>query len=187
MEDLRLGKLKKFYKRNRRLPSYSEMLTLFDLSSKGAIHKLVHRWMQDGLLKKDGPHFAPTDRFFALPFSGVVKAGFPTGQENNVQDLLTLDTYLVDNPDRSFLLKVSGDSLIEIGILPDDLAVIEKRHDAQIDDIVLAMIDREWTLKILKNKNGKTYLASANSKYPPFYPQEDLQIFGVVRSIARKL
>ena len=183
----RLDLLKKFFKKNRRLPSYSEMLKLFGFSSKNAVFKLINKWVEANLLVKEDGKLAPTSMFFALPLLGVIKAGYPILAEEN-KNYLTLDDYLIEDPTSAFLLKVSGDSLIGVGIFEGDIVVIERKKEASIGDIVLAQIDREWTLKIFrKNRSTRvSYLEAANPKYPPFYPREDLQIFGVVKAVVRK-
>lgn len=186
MIDERLNQLRSFYKRHHCLPSYSEMLILFKLASKNAIFKIVKKWQDQGLLEKINQKLAPTQEFFRLPFLGLVKAGFPTPAEEDYR-FLSLDDYLIDKPQASFLLKVTGDSLSGIGILPDDLVIIERKTEAGSGQIVLAFIDNQWTLKILRKEGGKIRLESANDKYPPFYPQEILQIFGVVKSVIRKI
>ncbi len=185
-DNKRLESLKKFFKKNRRLPSYREMLDLFNLSSKNAVFKLINAWVSEGFLQKDGGKLAPSSNFFALPLLGMVKAGFPILSEED-RKYLTLDDYLIENPVSSFLLTVSGDSLIEIGIFDGDLVVIEKRKDATTGEIVLAEIDREWTLKILRRSQNKLYLESANVKYPPFFPENELKIHGIVKAVIRKL
>ncbi len=182
----RLESLKKFFKKNRRLPSYSEMLILFNLSSKNSIFKLIDAWIMEGFLKKEGRKLAPTSEFFALPLMGLVKAGFPILAEED-RKYLTLDDYLIEDPVSSFLLTVSGDSLVEIGIFDGDIVVIERRKEASPGDVVLAEIDREWTLKILRRDQNKLYLSSANANYPPFFPQQELKIHGVVKAVIRKL
>lgn len=181
----RLSKIKSFYKKHKRLPSYSEMLQLFRLSSKNAVFKIVQKLVEVGFLKKDDNKLAPTSKFFALPLLGPVKAGFPILAEEN-RDYLTLDDYLIEDPQFSFLLKVSGDSLMGLGIFDGDIVIITRKRQAISGDVVLAQIDREWTLKILKKDGIKVHLESANPKYPPFYPHQELQIFGVVKAVIRK-
>jgi len=183
----KLPLLKKFFKKNRRLPSYSEMLKLFGFSSKNAVFKLINKWVESGLIVKEDGKLAPTSKFFALPLLGVIKAGFPILAEEN-RDYLTLDDYLIEDPNSSFLLKVSGDSMINAGIFEGDIVIIERKKEAVIGDIVLAQIDREWTLKIFRKDRLRriSYLEAANPKYPNFYPKEDLQIFGIVKAVIRK-
>jgi SOS regulatory protein LexA len=182
----RLSTLKKFYRKYKRLPSYAEMLKLFDLSSKNAIFKIINKWIEEGLLKKIHDKLSPTSKFFSLPLLGIIKAGFPILAEEN-RDYLTLDEYLIEKPDSSFLLKVSGDSMINAGIFDGDLVVIEKGKEAVSGEIVLAQIDREWTLKILEKINGRVSLRPANPNSPSFHPREELQVFGIVKAVVRKL
>lgn len=182
-----LDTVKTFYKKNRRLPSYSEMLTLFGFSSKNSVFKLVQKWLEDGFLKKDENNkLSPTPKFFSLPLLGMIKAGHPILAEEN-KSYLSLDEYLMGDPQTSFLLKVSGDSMVEAGIFDEDIVVIERKKNARSGDIVLAEIDREWTLKILRNDTGgKPYLEAANPNYPFFYPKQELKIHGVVKAVVRK-
>lgn len=182
----RLNKVRQFFKQNRRLPSYSEMLKIFGLASKNAIHKIVRNWLEEGLLEKTGNKLSPTGQFFKLPLLGQVKAGFPTPAEEDWQ-FMSLDDYLVEKPSASFLLKVDGDSLIDLGILAGDLVIVERSTQANPEDIVLALIDGDWTLKIFQKKNNKAYLQSANKKYPSFYPEQELKIYGVVKAVTRKI
>jgi SOS regulatory protein LexA len=162
------------------------MLSLFHFSSKNAIYRIVQKWVEEGLLKKDSNKLAPTSKFFSIPLLGIIKAGYPILAEED-KNYLTLDEYLIENPQSSFLLRVSGDSLMDAGIFEGDLVIIERQKGANSGDIVLAQIDREWTLKILRKDNQKIYLMSANPKYPPFYPQQELQIYGIVKAVVRKI
>jgi len=188
MLEQKLNQIKKFYFKYKRLPSYSEMLKLFGFSSKKSIRDVVYKLIDNGLLKKQGTKLAPTNKFFSLPVLGLVKAGFPI-LADETRDYLSLDEYLIENPHSSFLLKVSGDSLIEAGIYDGDYVIIEKNRKPIIGDIVLAEIDKEWTLKILKKnrRTGKIFLQPANQKYPAIYPKHSLEIFGVVKAVIRKL
>lgn len=181
----RLSRIKKFYRKHKRLPSYAEMLKLFGISSKNAVFKIVHRFIEEGLLKKENNKLAPTSRFFSLPLLGVIKAGFPILADEN-KDYLSLDDYLIGDPQSSFLLRVSGDSLMGLGIFEGDIVIVERKKLAISGDIVLAQIDREWTLKIFKREGIRVHLESANPKYPPFIPRQELQIFGVVKAVIRK-
>lgn len=188
MEQDLLTPLKKFYRTNRRLPSYSEMLKIFNVASKKTIYTYIQKLMDDGFLKKKNKKLAPTKLFFSLPVLGMIQAGFPIIAEQN-RNYLSLDDYFIEQPDASFLLKVNGDSMVNVGIFEGDFVVIEQKKNIKEGDIVLAEIDREWTLKVLKKdkKKNKTYLEAANPKYPPFYPREELRIHGVVRAVLRKV
>ena len=175
----RLSSIKKFFRKNRRLPSYSEMLKLFNISSKNAVFKIINKLIDLGFIEKESKKLSPTKKFFALPLLGIIKAVFP----------ILADDYLIENPQTSFLLKVSGDSMTGVGIFEGDIVIIERKKDINTGSIVLAQIDNEWTLKILKTDRKKhiNYLEAANPKYPPFYPINDLQIYGIVRGVIRKI
>lgn len=184
----RLETIKKFYRKHNRLPSYSEMLRLFRFASKKAVHYIVHKWIEAGILKIENNKISPTSKFFGLPLFGMIKAGFPIMAEEDRQ-YLTLDDYLIKDLTASFLLKVSGDSMINQGIFDGDIVVIEQKGQPSSGDIVLAEIDNEWTLKIFKidRKKNIAYLEAANIKYPPLYPKQELKIHGIVRGVVRKL
>ena len=105
------------------------MLKLFGFSSKNAVFKLINKWVDLGFIIKEEGKLAPTSKFFALPLLGVIKAGYPILAEENV-DYLTLDDYLIEDPNSSFLLKVSGDSMINAGIFEGDIVIIERKKEA---------------------------------------------------------
>jgi len=186
--DSKLAVLKKFFRKNHRLPSYTEMLKMFGFASKKAVYDVIQNLIKEGLLKKINNKLAPTSAFFSLPLYGIVKAGFPILAEEDKQ-YLTLDEYLIDDPNTSFLLKVSGDSLMNIGIFDGDIVVIKKNNTAFSGEVVLAEIDKEWTLKIYKKdlKKNIVYLEPANPKYPLLYPERELVIHGIVKGVIRKM
>ena len=183
-----LPTIKKFYRVNRRLPSYSEMLKLFNVASKKTIHSYIQNMIDEGFIKKVNRKLAPTRMFFALPVLGMIQAGYPIIAQQD-KSYLTLDEYLIENPDASFLLKVHGDSMINAGIFEGDLVVVEQRKQVKFGDIVLAEIDKEWTLKVYKQdvKKKTAFLEAANPKYPPFYPRQELKIHGVIKAVVRKV
>lgn len=183
----KLNKIKKFYFKNKRLPSYSEMLKMFGLSSKKSIYDLVKKFIEKGFLQKKDGKLSPTSLFFSLPVLGIVKAGFPIMADEQ-REYLSLEEYLIDDPNSNFLFKVKGDSLVEIGIFEGDFVIIKKTKMALPGDVVLAEIDGEWTLKVFrKNRKGLTYLEPANTNYPVLYPKFRLDIFGVVQAVVRKM
>ena len=186
MEQDILTPLKRYFRLNKRLPSYSEMLHIFGVASKRTIYKYVQELIDDGFLKKLNGKISPTKQFFGTPLLGNIQAGYPLLAEQN-KSYLTLDDYFIEKPDNSFLLRVNGDSMINAGIFDGDLVVVEQKGSWGAEDVVLAEIDNEWTLKILKKVNGKAHLEAANPAYPPFYPRQELKIHGVVRAVLRKM
>lgn len=183
----RLNALKQFYSQHKRLPTYREAATLWNVSSPNAAFKIMGQFVEGGHVEKDETNkLIPTPFFFALPFEGNVPAGFPIPADDSDGAMLSLHEYLVTNPTSTFLLNVSGDSLKDIGVMPGDIALIEKGIQAHNGQVVLARVDGEWTLKILEKRNGKTILMPANSAYNPITPRHELTIYGVVIGMVRK-
>jgi len=117
---------------------------------------------------------------------GSVEAGFPSPAEEELADTLSLDDLLIQNREATFLLKVSGDSMINAGILPGDMVIIDKGLTPKSGDIVIAQVDGEWTMKFLKKRKDDVLLVAANPKYQPIKPQNELKIGGVVTAVVRK-
>lgn len=181
------GRIGRFYRENRRMPSYAEMLGLLEVKSKSVIHFWVGRLIAEGLLEKDGKgRLRMTRRALAIPLAGAVQAGFPSPEEEALCDVMSLDEYLVNRPETSFLLQVTGDSMIHAGILAGDLVVIEKGREPKNGDIVIAEVDGEWTIKYFRKQGKAVYLEAANPKYPAIRPKAELRFGGVVTAAIRK-
>lgn len=179
--------LLEFFRAEGRLPSYAEVCSLFGYKSKNAAYCLVKKLIDAGeIAKSAGGKLVPRGLTQSLRVLGTVQAGFPTPAEEEVLDTISLDEYLVRNPAASFLLRVSGDSMIDEGIRPDDLVVIERGAVARNGDIVLAQIDGEWTLKFFENRGGQVKLIPGNKNYPVLVPKTELNVAGVLRSVVRR-
>jgi len=131
-----------FYRDRRRMPTYSEMLDLFGVKSKSVVHYWVGKLIDEGVLEKDAEGFLkPIRSNIGLPVVGSVAAGFPSPAEEELRDIISFDDYLVNRPEASFLLKVTGDSMTGAGIMEDDLVIVEKGREPKNGDIVLAEVD----------------------------------------------
>lgn len=190
MIELYKDSIRKFYQRNRFMPSYREMTEMFGLKSKNAVFKLVNKLVDDGLLEKDTlGRLMPTDKLLGgIKILGAVEAGFPTPAEEDLAETLSLDNYLIGNKEATFMLRVSGESMIEAGIQPGDMVIVERRTDAKDGDIVVAFIDGGYTVKFLRKRNGKIWLEPANTRFEPIIPAEndELQIMAIVKAVIRK-
>ena len=185
-----LGALQDYYARHRALPSYASIGQLLGLRSKSSVAALVARMKLAGYLEStpDG-RLAPTKRFFARPLAtGTVRAGLPDAVDDDSQaDTVTLDDYLIERPSQTVLVRVKGDSMIDAGIFEGDLVVVEKRAAAQKGDIVVAIVDNQFTLKRLDLESGSFVLRPENPAYPVIRPEGALEIFGVMVGLVRKL
>jgi repressor LexA len=184
------NKIRKFYKDNKVMPTYTEMMKLFNLKSKNAIFKLVNKLVEDDFVEKDSSgRLVPTQKMLGgLKVLGAVEAGFPTPAEEDVTETMSLDTFLIANREATFMLRVSGESMIDAGIQPGDMVIVERRTDAKDGDIVVAFIDGGYTVKFLRKRNGKIWLDPANEKFEPIIPEEgeELHIMAVVKAVIRK-
>ena len=179
--------INRFYFKAGRMPSYSEMLKLFGFKSKNAVFKLILQLIKYGFLKKDKTgRILPKHLQKPVRLLGFIQAGFPSPAEEETIDLVSLDEYLISNPEATFLLKVEGDSMIDAGIHPGDLILIQRNLSPRNGDIVIACVDNEWTLKYFEKERGKVLLKAANKKYSPVEPKLELVIAGVVIANVRK-
>ena len=116
-----------------------------------------------------------------------VKAGFAGIMDDKIEKRISMDELFEINSPSTFVFKVSGDSMCEIGILDGDYVVIKKTTEAKINDVVLAIIDNEFTLKTYKKDKFGYYLQPENKEYPILRPKFSLSIFGVAIGITRRL
>lgn len=179
-------KLQEFYRINKRMPGYSEMCTLFGFASKNAVAKVVEKMIDAGIVRKDSHgKLIPVVLSDEIPLIGYVEAGFPSPAEEQALDHVTMEDLLLGKRECMYLLRVKGLSMIDAGIHEGDLLLVERTEHARMGDIVVAHIDGEWTVKYLREKRGRRYLEAANEAYPDLWPEESLEIGGVVRSVIR--
>lgn len=179
--------IRSFYMSQKRMPTYSELLRVFGLKSKNAVAKRLRRLIERGFLTKDASgHIIPQKIFSPLRVLGTIAAGFPSPAEEELADTMSLDDYLISNPQATYLLRVEGDSMLDAGIHPGDLVLVQRNLTPKTGDIVVAEVDGEWTMKYLEKRGKKCHLRPGNKKYPDISPQVELVIAGVVIANLRK-
>ena len=182
-----LAKLQDYYADNNVLPPYSTIMSLLGLKSKSPVAALIARLKLQGFLESTPEkRLKPGRRFFERPIFDSVQAGAPRAADDARYDTLTIDEYLVESPSSTVLINVKGDSMIDADIMPGDPVVVEKRGPANIGDMVIAIVDNEFTLKTLGSEKGQFVLLPANPAYPVIRPKGDLEIFGIVVGQFRK-
>ena len=180
-------KITAFFRDQGRMPTYSEIAEIIGVRSKSVVHFWVAKLLSAGILQKDAKGFLFLRRNpRALKLAGEVCAGFPSPAEEELRDIISFDEYLIRNPEISFLLSVTGDSMIEAGIREKDLVIVEKNKEPQNGDIILAEVDGNWTMKYFRRRGKMVTLEAANSKYSPIIPRTDLRIAGVITAVVRK-
>jgi repressor LexA len=191
------NKILNFYRDHKRMPAYQEIMSLVGFKSKNAVYKLINKLVADDILDKDSRgRLIPNRIIGEVPVLGLVEAGIPTVAEENMLDTMNIDEYLIDtkSKDKTYMLEVKGDSMIEAGINEGDLVIAEKiggvnggsSREAKDGDIVIADVDGGWTMKYLRKKNGKVFLEPANKNYKPIYPEVSLNIAAIVKGVIRK-
>ena len=127
--------------------------------------------------------FNSATKKFRIPLlNDSVSAGFPSPADDYTEENIDLNEHLISNPFSTFFLRVKGDSMINAGIKDQDLIIVDKSLIAKPGNIVIAMIDGEFTIKRLSIKNDELYLKAENHNYPDFSFKNhiDVQIWGVV-------
>ena len=117
-------------------------------------------------------------------------AGFPSPAENYVEEKLNLNSYLIKNKESSFFVRVSGDSMINVGIFDNDILIVDRSLDPKRQSIVIVSIDGELVIKkLMKDQSKNYYLKSENSNYPniKLNSNRDTVIWGVVTYVIHSL
>ena len=117
-------------------------------------------------------------------------AGFPSPAENYVEEKLNLNSYLIKNKESSFFVRVSGDSMINVGIFDNDILIVDRSLDPKRQSIVIVSIDGELVIKkLMKDQSQNYYLKSENSNYPniKLNSNRDTIIWGVVTYVIHSL
>jgi SOS regulatory protein LexA len=169
------------------MPRDRELMALTGLRSTHAVCTHVER------LLDPEPHEHPTayqlllrQRYAALPVLGTVSAGFPSPADEELTDTMSLDDYLIGNKEATYILKVNGESMLGAGILPGDMLLVERGAEPRDGDIVIAQVDREWTMKFFRRRGRRVFLEAANQDFKPIFPTEELKVAAVVRAVIRK-
>jgi len=180
-------KLKEIYK-IQALPSYEKIKNDLGYKSKNSIKQYLEILKKEGFVEliNDNMYINP-DFFKAKLVSSKVKAGFASIMDDKIERRISMDEILEINAPSTFVFEVSGDSMSDIGIYDGDYVIVKKQQSANVNDIVLAIVDNEFTLKTLKKDNQGMYLQPENKNYPIIRPKFSLTIFGVAIGITRKL
>ena len=118
-----------------------------------------------------------------LPLVGPrVAAGFPSPADDYMEDYLDLNQLLISEKESTYLVRVKGESMINIGIFPNDILIVDRSRDPMDGDIVIAVLDGELTVKRLVIRGNRITLVAENKKFPPIVVREDQEflVWGIV-------
>ena len=183
-----LEKLQDYYAEQKVIPSYSVLAGLWGISAKSWVSECVKRFEEAGYLDwTPDRQLKPGSRFFERRLAdSAVQAGLPNPALADGYDLVTIDDYLVKIPSKTSLLRVKGDSMVDAGIHEGDLLVIEQQPNANVGEIVVAIVNNEFTVKYLEREKGAFVLKPANKAYPVLRPRA-FEIFGVMAGLVRRV
>ena len=121
-------------------------------------------------------------------FLDSVSACFPSPATDYLENKLDLNEYLVKHPAATFIVKASGPSMIEAGISSGDLLIVDRSVTPKNDNIVIASVFGDLTVKKLRKKKSSLFLVSANNEYPSIEVKEEMECFiwGVVTYVIHK-
>ncbi len=178
-------------------PSISEMATFLKVKSKNAVAKLLTALEDQGFIKTSGKARgieildalgqSLEKGLVRVPILGNIQAGSPHLAEEQVEDWINLPQTLIKNRRDVFLLRVRGDSMINAGIYEGDLVIVRPTQDVKNNDIVVALLHDEATVKRFIQIKNRSYLKAENPEYKNIYPKEEWMVQGKVVGVIRSL
>jgi repressor LexA len=175
-------------------PSVREICAAVGLKSTSTVHGHLERLEKKGLIKRDPTKPRTIEvvenslnrkEMINVPILGTITAGLPILAVENIEDTFPLPVNYIKSNKDLFILKVSGESMIEAGILNGDFSIIEKSNSANNGEIVVALIDNEATLKRFFKEKDHIRLQPENKNMAPIIVPE-CQVIGKLVGIYRQ-
>ena len=171
-------------------PTIREIANQFNFSSTGTVRDYLKALVNKGYIRvtanKSRAIELIRESLFSIPILGSVQAGLPTLAVEQIEGYLDLDS-LVFSDESTFALRVKGDSMIEAGIMANDLVLVRKQSMAQSGETIVALVgEEEATVKYLRRRDGDYYLEPANPLYDPIFVGDNVSIIGKVISVIRR-
>ncbi len=182
-------------------PAVREIGAAVGLSSPSTVHSHLSALVKAGCIRRDPSkpraievlntgedlrslHRAPVRD---VPLVGRIAAGSPILAEEDIDEIFPLPVELVGN-DPAFMLRVRGESMIDIGIFDNDYVIVRRQPDARDGQIVAALVNgEEATIKRLQRIDGRVVLKAENPAFPPMVFSEGVEILGVVVAVMRRV
>lgn len=178
-------------------PSISEMATQLKVKSKNAIAKLLNSLESEGFIRTSGKARgievlktlgeSLQKGLVAVPVLGNIQAGSPHEAIEQVEEWINLPQTLIKNRRDVFLLRVRGDSMVNAGIYEGDLVIVRPTKEVKNNDIVVALLHDEATVKRFIQIKNRAYLKAENPDYKNIYPKEEWMVQGKVVGVIRSL
>lgn len=159
-------------------------------SLKSGVLQLVSAYKQVLPMPPDAQRPDPEAPYLALPlFADKVPAGFPSPATDYVEDRLDLNKLLIQHAEATFFLRAKGQSMLGAGIHDGDVLVVDRSLTPGHGQVVIAIVDGDFTVKRLHRQGGQIRLVAENADYPDitFREGQELLIWGVVTNVVHKL
>lgn len=176
-------------------PTYQEIADAFGIVSKHGVVRHLEALARKGYIRKNDttarsiqivhPQYQALPDTVQLPLIGRVSAGYPILAEENIEDYVAVPRRLIKTEGRYFTLRVMGDSMVKAGIFDGDLVIVRSTNRAEPNNIVVALLGDEVTVKRLIVRGNQKYLKAENPAYPDIYPQSEWRIQGKVVGLIR--
>lgn len=187
--------LESYIGEHRHAPSYAEIADRFRLASRTSVAQYIDALQEKGYLTKDGTargllvhrnaSQSESSLAYELPLLGLIAAGSPI-EAIETRETMSVPTDLVPNGRDAYVLKVTGMSMIEDGIMPGDYLVVERNESPRNGDIVVALLENMFaTVKHFYREKDRIRLQPANSTMSPIYAR-DVTVQGIVKAVIRK-
>ena len=176
-------------------PAVREICEAVHLKSTSSVHSHLETLEKNGYIRRDptkpraieiiDDEFSLTRRETVnVPIVGTVAAGVPILARQNIENYFPIPSEFMPNA-QTFMLRVKGDSMINIGINSGDLVLVEQRNDARNGDVVVALVEDSATVKTFYKEKGHVRLQPENDSMDPIIVNSDLQILGKVFGVFR--
>ena len=122
-------------------------------------------------------------------YKEAVACGFPSPARDFTEGTIDLNEELIPHPNATFIVRARGDSMVGSGIYPGDLLIVDRSIKPQNESIIIAVLDGELSVKILRLKNKQVSLSSSNKNYKdvPVSEEMDFTIWGVCTNVIHNL
>lgn len=174
-------------------PSVRDICEAVSLKSTSTVHRYLKQLERKGFIKRDPSKpraleiaelCVPKKEMINIPIVGKITAGLPILATENVEDTFPLPIDYIKHDNELFMLRVSGESMINAGINDNDLAIIESTHSARNGEIIVALIEDCVTIKRFFKEKNHIRLQPENYIMPPIILKE-CKILGKLVGIYR--
>lgn len=173
-----------------RPPAEKSIVVRVPEAIRPAVQALVSAYKQALPLPPDVFRPDPDAPLLSIPlFADKVPAGFPSPATDDVEARLDLNRLLIQHAESTFFLRAKGQSMQDAGIHDGDVLVVDRALNPAHGQVVIAIVDGDFTVKRLFRQGGKVSLLAENPEFADitFREGQELQIWGVVTNVVHKL